>query len=51
MSYETIKLELSDSIAALTFNRPKVLNAINPEMIEEFREALVEILVKRKLHR
>ena len=44
MSYETIKLDLSDSIATLTFNRPEVLNAINPEMIEEFGVALAEIL-------
>jgi enoyl-CoA hydratase len=44
MSYKTIKLDVSDSIATLTFNRPEVLNAINPEMIEEFRVALAEIL-------
>jgi enoyl-CoA hydratase len=44
MPYNTIQLGLSDSIATLTFNRPKVLNAISPEMIEEFRVALAEIL-------
>jgi len=40
MSYTTIKLEVSDAIATLTFNRPEVLNALNPEMIDEFYNAL-----------
>jgi len=44
MSYKTIELNVSETIATLTFNRPKVLNAINPEMIEEFRAALGEVL-------
>ncbi|MBW1895912.1 MAG: enoyl-CoA hydratase/isomerase family protein, partial [Deltaproteobacteria bacterium] len=43
MSYQTIKLEISDAIATLTFNRPDVLNAINPEMIREFHQALREV--------
>jgi enoyl-CoA hydratase len=43
MSYQTIKLEVSGAIATLTFNRPDVLNAINPEMIHEFHQALVEV--------
>jgi enoyl-CoA hydratase len=40
MSYQTIKLEISDAIATITFNRPEVLNAINLEMIQEFHQAL-----------
>ena len=43
MSYNTIKVEVSDAIAILTFNRPEVLNALNLEMIEEFRRALVDV--------
>jgi len=43
MSYKTIKLEVSKAIATLTFNRPKVLNALNPEMIGEFRKALGDV--------
>lgn len=43
MSYKTIKLEVSDSIAVLTFNRPDALNAINQEMLDETRAALKEL--------
>jgi enoyl-CoA hydratase len=43
MSYKTIKLDVSDHVASLTFNRPKVLNALNPEMIGEFRKVLRDI--------
>jgi len=43
MSYNTIKLEVSGAIATLTFNRPEVLNAINPEMIGQFRDALGDV--------
>ncbi len=43
MSYKTIKLEVSEAIATLTFNRPEVLNALNPEMISEFHSALGDV--------
>ncbi len=43
MSYKTIKLEVSEAIALLTFNRPEVLNALNPEMINEFHKALGDV--------
>ncbi len=43
MSYKTIKLDISDAIATLTFNRPDVLNALNPEVIGEFQTAIAEI--------
>ena len=43
MSYTTIKLEVSGAIATLTFNRPEVLNALNPEMIGQFRDALEDL--------
>jgi len=33
--YETLLYEVADDIGVLTLNRPKVLNAINDEMIEE----------------
>ncbi|MBW2020307.1 MAG: enoyl-CoA hydratase/isomerase family protein [Deltaproteobacteria bacterium] len=43
MSYKTIKLEVSEAIATLTFNRPEVLNALNPEMIQEFHHAMGDV--------
>jgi enoyl-CoA hydratase len=43
MSYKTIKLDLSGAIATLTFNRPDVLNALNPEMTRELRRALHDV--------
>ena len=43
MSYNTIKLEISDAVATLTFNRPKVLNALSPELIGEFQQAINEV--------
>ncbi len=39
-NYETILLSIEDGIARLTFNRPDTLNAWNPQMIEDTRNAL-----------
>ena len=43
MAYENILFEKKESIAYITFNRPKVLNALNRKTIEELREALLEV--------
>src|SRR5712675_3476926 len=40
MPYENILFEKKDSIAYVTFNRPKVLNALNRKTVEELRDAL-----------
>jgi enoyl-CoA hydratase len=40
MPFNTIRLEITNAMAILTFNRPEVLNALNPEMIGEFRQAI-----------
>jgi len=42
MAYENILYEKRDGIAFITFNRPKVLNALNRKTIEELREALLD---------
>lgn len=41
MAYENLIYEKRDGIAYITFNRPKVLNALNRKTIEELRDALV----------
>ena len=38
MPYENLLYEVRDQIAHITFNRPKVLNALNPPHDEEFGE-------------
>jgi enoyl-CoA hydratase/carnithine racemase len=39
MTFETILYEVADRVATITFNRPDQLNAINPLMARELREA------------
>ena len=42
MSYENILYEKKDGIATITFNRPKVLNALNRKTVEELQHALLD---------
>jgi enoyl-CoA hydratase len=42
MGYENILYEKRDGIGYLTFNRPKVLNALNRKTVEELRDALLD---------
>jgi enoyl-CoA hydratase/carnithine racemase len=39
MTYETIRYEVQDRVATITFNRPDQLNAISPAMALELRQA------------
>ncbi|RRQ49884.1 enoyl-CoA hydratase [Maribacter algicola] len=43
MSYETILVEILDAVATITINRPKKLNALNRETIQELHEAISEL--------
>ena len=45
MAYENILYEKKDGIAYLTFNRPKVLNALNRQTVEELHHALLDARV------
>lgn len=42
MTYENLLYEKRDGIAYITFNRPKVLNALNRKTVEELRDILVD---------
>ena len=42
MSYENILYAKQDGIAKITFNRPKVLNALNRQTVEELQSALLD---------
>ena len=41
MAYENLLYEKRDGIGFITFNRPKVLNALNRKTMEELREILL----------
>jgi enoyl-CoA hydratase len=43
MAYTNIICEASDGITTITFNRPKALNALNRELLEEFVAALDQV--------
>lgn len=43
MGYRTLKLEVKDHVARLTFNRPNELNTMNPDFWNEMREVFPEI--------
>jgi methylglutaconyl-CoA hydratase len=43
MAHESIKLEIDDAVAVLTFNRPERRNAISHTMITEILQALDEV--------
>jgi enoyl-CoA hydratase len=40
MAYENLLYDVKDQIATITFNRPKVLNALNRKTVEELGDAL-----------
>jgi len=42
MSYENLLYEKKDGIAYITFNRPKVLNALNRKTVEELQQVLID---------
>lgn len=43
MAYENIVFEVEQGIATLTFNRPKALNALNGELLDELSDALDKV--------
>ncbi len=43
MQYSSIELEMGDRMATLRLNRPDALNALSPELIAEFRNAVAVV--------
>lgn len=43
MTYQNIKLEINGPVARVTINRPKVLNALNPDVLSELIDAFTSI--------
>jgi len=43
MTYETLLLTREDAVAVIKINRPKALNAINPDVLRELSQALSEL--------
>jgi enoyl-CoA hydratase len=42
MAFETINVEIDDSVALITLNRPEALNALNSQLLTELSKALAE---------
>src|SRR5213592_3863330 len=42
MAFENLTYEKKDGIGCITFNRPKVQNALNRKTVEELRHALLD---------
>lgn len=43
MGYETLDVKIEDNVAWLTLNRPDKLNSLNPTMMQELRNAFVDL--------
>ncbi len=43
MAYQSIRVGIEPPVATITFDRPKVLNALSPDLIRELTEALAEL--------
>src|SRR4030081_2235704 len=43
MSFETLLLERDGAIAIITINRPRVLNALNAQTLDELRRAFLDL--------
>ncbi len=50
MAYENLLYEKKDGIACITFNRPKVLNALNRKTIEELHQVLLDARDDASVH-
>jgi enoyl-CoA hydratase len=49
MTYTNILFNVEENIAVLKFNRPKALNAVNPDVFLEMNDALDKILIDKAI--
>ena len=49
MAYSSILLDTKDAVGVITLNRPKALNALNSELIDELNEALDKLEADDKI--
>ena len=50
MSYNNLLFEAGEGIATITFNRPKALNAMNPETTRELKDAITKCIDDEGIH-
>lgn len=49
MSFNNILLDIQEGIATISINRPKALNALNPEVVEELGDAFRQIAKNKEV--
>lgn len=50
MNYQNIEINVEEKIATVTINRPKVLNALSSEVIEELTEVFDDLSARSDVH-
>ena len=43
MVYKTVIVSKKEHIATITLNRPEKLNALNPQLVQDYRDAIIEV--------
>ena len=47
MAFDNLLLERDGAVAIVTINRPKVLNALNTQTLDELRRAMLDLKARR----